>query len=107
MCVKFSNYKEDFGLKKWYKSLFFFLNQIGVLGCMETWITDTKELELLPPAQVDSWTSRLTYKSVWEWKGAHKKDRASYLFTVKHLDIFDDAAVFLQDRDGLGQWHPW
>lgn len=30
-----------------------------------------------------------------------------YLFTVEHLDILDDAAVFLQNRDGLGQRHAW
>lgn len=31
----------------------------------------------------------------------------SYLFTVKHLDVLYDAAVLLQDGDGLGQRHPW
>lgn len=30
-----------------------------------------------------------------------------YLLAVKHLDVLYDAAVFLQDRDGLGQRHPW
>lgn len=31
----------------------------------------------------------------------------SHLFAVKHLDVLDDAAVLLQDGDGLGQRHPW
>lgn len=39
MCVKFSNYKEDFGLKKWYKSQFCFFFKsnwdLGVYGDLD------------------------------------------------------------------------
>lgn len=37
----------------------------------------------------------------------NRETQSSHLLTVQHLDILDDAAVFLQDRDSLGKRHPW